>query len=36
MKKMISFLKKNWITVWLLIAVIGAISFVAYAEYMEE
>ena len=36
MKKMISFLKKNWITAWLLIAVIGAISFVAYAEYMEE
>lgn len=36
MKKMTSFMKKHWITLWLLVAIIGAISFVAYAEYMEE
>ena len=36
MKRISSFLKKHWITVWLLIAVLGAISFVAYAEYMED
>lgn len=36
MKNVLHTLKKHWITVWLVIVVIGAVSFFAYAEYIED
>ena len=36
MKRISGFWKKHWITVWLSAAIIGAISFAVYAEYMED
>ncbi|MBR5166408.1 MAG: hypothetical protein IKW87_12770 [Ruminococcus sp.] len=36
MKKMFHALKKHWITAWLVIAVIGVVSFFAFAEYIED
>jgi len=36
MKNVLHTLKKHWITVWLAIAVVGAVSFFSYAEYIED
>jgi len=36
MKKILHTLKKHWITVWLIVAVVGAVSFFVFAEYIED
>lgn len=36
MKKVMHTLKKHWITVWLIIAVVGTVSFFTLAEYIED
>ena len=35
MKKVLSFLKKNWITTWFVIAIAVSVTFLAFAEYIQ-
>ncbi len=36
MKKLLKAAGRNWITIWLILAVVLLVSFVSYAEYMER
>jgi hypothetical protein len=36
MKRILHTLKKHWITVWLIVAVVGTVSFFVTAEYIED
>ena len=36
MKLTIHTLKKNWITAWLIVSVVGTVSFFAFTEYIED
>lgn len=35
MQKVLSFLKKNWISAWLAVAIVGSVTFFAFAEYIQ-
>ena len=36
MNKVLKMLQKNWILVWLIVSAVFAVSFIAYAEYIEK